>query len=333
MRLKQEYDLYDVMFDDFILNIADSDQGQRLDVYLAKQLPVFSRTRIKALIEQGAVLVDGHPTEPSLIIKNGMMVTGHIPEVDTPIPRPQDIPLTIVYEDDDIIVLNKDAGMVVHPAPGHYDNTLVNALLAHCGESLSGIGGVRRPGLVHRLDKGTSGLMVVAKNDRAHRALALQFSHRSLKRTYKAIVWGFPMPPAGTVENTIGRSSHDWRKRAVVQHGGKIAITDYKVIQNYKSKASLVECQLQTGRTHQIRVHMTHLGYGIIGDPQYGNMPRGIGNDLCNSLKSLTTDFTRPCLHAFRLVFYHPIMSKLLNFETPLPNDMQNVIDVLEKLK
>ena len=320
------------MSDNFTLIVTDDDQGQRLDTYLARHLPALSRTRIKALIEQGAIRLNEQTTEPSLMIKARMVITGSVPDPADPLPVAQTLPLTIVYEDMDIIVLNKQAGMVVHPAPGHYDNTLVNALLAHCGDSLSGIGGVRRPGLVHRLDKGTSGLMVVAKNDKAHRALALQFSHRSLKRTYKAIVWGFPMPPVGTVENAIGRCPHDWRKRAVVQHGGKVAITDYKVLQQYARKASLVECQLQTGRTHQIRVHMTHLGYPLIGDPQYGHMPRGVGNDLQNILKELTADFTRPCLHAYRLILYHPITNELLTFEIDLPDDMQNVITVLEKL-
>ncbi len=310
--------------------LEPTDQGQRLDVVLALKFPDLSRTRIKNLIDQGHILVDGKSVTPSLTVKKGMHITAQIPDASEPLPFAQDIPLNIVFEDEHLLVINKAAGMVVHPAPGHYENTLVNALIGHCGASLSGIGGVRRPGLVHRLDKGTSGLMVVAKNDKAHRGLALQFAHRSLKRTYNALVWGLPLPVEGTVETLIGRCPTDWRKRAVVTHGGKNAITDYKVLRAFIRIASLIECRLRTGRTHQIRVHMTHRGFPLLGDPQYGKVPRGVPSKLIESLKIITDDFNRPCLHAKRLEFYHPISNDFLQFEADIPDDIKKVIGALE---
>jgi 23S rRNA pseudouridine1911/1915/1917 synthase len=318
------------MPDTFSITVNAEDQGQRLDSFLAKHRTDLSRTRLKSLIEQGLITVNGALSEPAFIIKTGMIISGKIPEAIEPALTAQTIPLDIIYEDEHLLVLNKNAGMVVHPAPGHYDNTLVNALIAHCGDHLSGIGGVKRPGLVHRLDKGTSGLMVIAKNDKAHRGLALQFAHRSLKRTYKAIIWGLPTPTTGQVEGNIGRCSTNWRRRAVVQEGGKTAITAYQVLKNFGMLASLIECRLQTGRTHQIRVHMTHKGHPLIGDPLYGKIPRGTPTLLLEQLKEPTENFTRPCLHAACLQFYHPITSEFQEFTTDLPSDLQKVIDTLE---
>jgi 23S rRNA pseudouridine1911/1915/1917 synthase len=318
------------MLDHYSVTVGSEDQGQRLDAFLAKKLPDLSRTRIKCLIEEGSIQIVGIKAEPSLHIKAGMVINAEIPDPTEPEPVGQDIPLDIVFEDEHLLVLNKPPGMVVHPAPGHYENTLVNALIAHCGDSLSGIGGVRRPGLVHRLDKGTSGLIVVAKNDKAHRGLALQFAHRSLKRTYHAIVWGLVMPVEDTIEGNIGRCSTDWRKRAVLAEGGKTAITDYKLIRAFGTLASLIECRLRTGRTHQIRVHLTHRGHPLIGDPQYGKAPRGTSATLLEQLKSPIEHFTRPCLHAARLQFYHPITNDFHEFTAEMHPDLEKVLETLE---
>ena len=247
--------------------------GQRLDKALAAGLPGLSRSRVQALLEQGCVR-DGSGravTDPSMKVKPGQTFDVFIPEAEPAQPEAQDIPLDVVYEDEDVLVIDKPAGMVVHPAAGNPDGTLVNALLAHCGDSLSGIGGVRRPGIVHRLDKDTSGLMVVAKNDRAHHALTEQFSGRTLSRTYRALVWGVPSPREGRIEGNIGRSSTDRKKMAVVTGGGKHAATRYRVVRSFGTALALVECTLETGRTHQIRVHAQHIGHPVAGDDKYGD--------------------------------------------------------------
>jgi 23S rRNA pseudouridine1911/1915/1917 synthase len=231
--------------------------GNRLDRLIAESLAGISRTQARALIEDGRVS-SGAATikEPSHRVKPGEEFTVNVPPAAPAEPAAEAIPLHVLYEDDDLLVLDKPPGLVVHPAPGSPSGTLVNALLAHCGASLSGIGGVRRPGIVHRLDKDTSGLMVVAKNDDAHRSLAAQFGTRTVTRAYRAIVWGVPSPPEGTITGAIGRSTRDRKKMAVVDKGGKPAVTRYKLIRRLGTKASLIECRLETGRTHQIRVHL-----------------------------------------------------------------------------
>ena len=312
--------------------------GERLDKALAAGLPGLSRSRVQALLEQGCVRESGRTvTEPSLRVKLGQTFDVFIPEAEPAQPEAQDIPLDVVYEDEDVLVIDKPAGLVVHPAAGNPDNTLVNALLAHCGDSLSGIGGVKRPGIVHRLDKDTSGLMVVAKNDRAHHALTEQFSGRSLSRTYQALVWGVPSPKEGRIEGNIGRSTADRKKMAVVTGGGKHAATRYRVVKAFGTAMSLVECVLETGRTHQIRVHMAHIGHPVVGDPLYGKGRAGrAGGKHASALpeppRSLFVGFPRQALHAVALSFVHPRKGESVRFQTGLPADMRHLIDTLESL-
>jgi 23S rRNA pseudouridine1911/1915/1917 synthase len=235
----------------------------------------------------------------------------------------QDIPLVIVHEDADLIVIDKPAGLVVHPAAGNLDGTLVNALLHHCQGELSGIGGVARPGIVHRIDKDTSGLLVVAKSDRAHEGLALQFKDHSIDRLYAAVVYGVPLPGSGTVDTWIGRSDADRKKMAVHREGrGKHAVTHYRTVQKLRG-AALVECRLETGRTHQVRVHMAHLGHPLIGDPVYGRERKGFKSIL------ETLSFKRQALHAKRLGFIHPVTGQALSFDSQLPADMQELLSEL----
>ncbi len=302
---------------------------------------VLSRARIKALIETGQVVLAAGGTpgerpilEPSTKVKSGQSFLVTVPEAEAPEPLAEDIPLDIIYEDDDLIVIDKPAGLVVHPAPGHPGGTLVNALIAHCGDSLSGIGGVRRPGIVHRIDKDTSGLLVVAKNDMAHQSLSEQFSEHSIERTYTAVCWQAPRPRSGTIDAPLGRSRTNRKKMAVVKKGGRDAVTRYTVIQTFglptEPAASIVECRLETGRTHQIRVHMTHIGHPIIGDPVYGRgrQAKGLGEDAAQAIKK----FGRQALHASLLGFRHPGSSSPLKFESKLPYDMNELIAVLTKL-
>jgi len=309
--------------------IVSSMTGQRLDRSLVEllgaQLPVLSRARVQALIKQACVtLLDKPVMDASRKVKVGETYTVYLPPPEAAEPEAQAIDLKIVYEDDDVIVIDKPAGLVVHPAPGNRDRTLVNALLAHCGKSLSGIGGVSRPGIVHRLDKDTSGLIVVAKNDAAHQALTKQFADRSLSRTYQAIVWGVP-PNAGSIDAPLGRHLRDRKKMAVIAKGRK-ALTHYKVLKNL-GPASLIECKLATGRTHQIRVHLAHIKHPVVGDPVYGR--RGAGpkgtEDLCA--------FPRQALHAVRLAFIHPRLEKVMNFASPLAADMTKLLRQLGKNK
>ena len=316
--------------------IGDDLAGERLDKALAASIAGLSRSRVQALLESGWVRADGRPVaDASLRVRAGERYEVTVPDAEPAEPVAQDIPLTVVHEDDDVVVLDKPAGLVVHPAAGNADGTLVNALLAHCGDSLSGIGGVRRPGIVHRLDKDTSGLMVVAKNDRAHHALTAQFADRSLSRTYLALVWGVPSPREGRIEGNIGRSSADRKKMAVVASGGKHAATRYRVRSSYGLSAALVECKLETGRTHQIRVHMTHAGHPLVGDAVYGRgrtaRPTGAkAAALPEPVRRALVEFPRQALHAAAIEFVHPATGKPMRFEAGLPADMAAVIATLD---
>lgn len=306
------------------------DIGSRLDLILAKKYPDLSRTRIKTLIESHEILVQGKKCLPSAKLKENDEISIIIEPSIEALPLPQAIPLDVVYEDQDVIVINKPAGMVVHPAPGNYDQTLVNALLAHCEGSLSGISGVKRPGIVHRLDKGTSGLLVAAKHDKAHQGLASQFAKRDLKRQYLALVWGRLTPLEGFIEGNIGRSAHNRQKMALLRQGGKEARTSYKTIEIFGRVASFVECQLETGRTHQIRVHLTSKGHGIIGDPLYGKPFKGYA-DLVLKMKNLTDQNTRPLLHAYSLTFIHPMTQQEMKFNCDLPEDFMAAQAILKE--
>lgn len=319
----------------FTVKVPDEDHGGRLDKVLAAHVALLSRARIQALIGAGHVTAAGKVADDaSARVRAGDVFEIAVPPAVEATPRPQDIALDIVYEDADLLVINKSADMVVHPAAGNHDGTLVNALLAHCGEQLSGIGGVRRPGIVHRLDKETTGLMVVAKNDAAHQGLSEQLSSRTLKRVYQAIVWGLPAPAAGRVETLIGRSKTNRQKMAVLQTGGKEAVTDYKMLENYGMTASLVECRLQTGRTHQIRVHMAHIGHWLVGDPVYGKASARKFLRLNKEDETLTgalLDFPRQALHAAALEFIHPISENRVALTAPLPPDMAGLVRLLRR--
>ena len=303
-------------------SITPATDGWRLDRALAEVLPDMSRERLKGLIAAGQVTLNGREWRDSA----KKAAAGQVFAVAIPPPTPlhneaQDIPLVVAYEDDDLIVIDKPAGLVVHPAAGNFDGTLVNALLHHCAGNLSGIGGVARPGIVHRIDKDTSGLMVAAKTDRAHAGLAKQFADHSIDRRYKAIVSGQPRPAKGSVDAPLGRSSSNRKKMAVVQ-GGKRAVTHYDTIESL-SGAALIQCRLETGRTHQVRVHMASIGHPLLGDQFYGRPSR----EHQKLLKSL--DFERQALHAARLGFIHPVTSAALAFESNIPADMQELFSRL----
>lgn len=310
--------------------------GERLDRALAAALPALTRSRVKALIEGRRVALAGGGTieEPSRKVKTGEQFIVDIPVPEPAEPVPQARALDILYEDNDLLVLDKPAGLVVHPAPGNPDNTLVNALLAHCGDSLSGIGGVRRPGIVHRLDKDTSGVMVVAKNDAAHVALSRLFAAHDLTRVYRAIVWGAPRPKSGTIDTAIGRHPVDRKRMAVRGSGGKRAITEYWLEQSFgpplASWASLVSAKLHTGRTHQVRVHLAHIGCPLVGDPVYGRSRNRFGNSPAMvPLKS----FGRQALHAALLEFRHPTTGREMTFATELPHDMRMLLATMNDVK
>ena len=311
----------------------DSASGERLDRALAAALPTLTRSRVKALIESRRVaLADGATIEePSRKVKTGERVVVDIPEPEPATPQAQSMALDILYEDADLLVLDKPAGLVVHPAPGNPDNTLVNALLAHCGDSLSGIGGVRRPGIVHRLDKDTSGVMVVAKNDTSHQALARLFAAHDLTRIYTALVWGTPKPAKGTIEAAIGRHPVDRKRMTVRRSGGRSALTEYWVEERFGPPlapiASLVGAKLGTGRTHQVRVHMAHLGCPVVGDPVYGRKSRNAA--LAPSLR----DFGRQALHASVLAFRHPRTGQEMRFASQLPQDFRTLLSELNTVK
>lgn len=303
--------------------IGQAQHGLRLDKALADLLPDLSRERLKALIVEGRVTLDGRTLNPSMKVATGQsFAVTLLPPVEAEAIA-QDIPLNIVHEDADLIVIDKPAGLVVHPAAGNLDGTLVNALLHHCRGHLSGIGGVARPGIVHRIDKDTSGLLVVAKSDKAHEGLAQQFKAHSIDRLYAAIVYGVPQPAAGTVDTWIGRSDADRKKMAVRREGrGKHAVTHYRTVQPLRG-AALVECRLETGRTHQVRVHMAHLGHPLIGDPVYGRDRKGFKSIL------ETLGFKRQALHAKRLGFIHPVTGQRLSFDSQMAADMQELLSEL----
>ena len=311
-----------------LVTIEDSAAGERLDRALTAALPDLTRSRVKALIESRRVTLADGPTveEPSRKVKKGEQFVVDIPEPEPAEPAAQALDLDILYEDKDLLVLNKPAGLVVHPAPGNPDHTLVNALIAHCGDTLSGIGGVRRPGIVHRLDKDTSGVMVVAKNDNTHHALSKLFAAHDLTRIYKALVWGGPLAKLGLIENQIDRHPIDRKRMAVRRSGGKHAITEYWLEKRYgpplKPIASLMGAKLGTGRTHQGRVHLSHLGCPVVGDPLYGRKRNGPGPE---SLKL----FKRQALHAAVLEFIHPRTKEALSFATELPQDMKKLVTEL----
>lgn len=315
------------------LRSGPADDGARLDRFLAAHLPDLSRNRLKSLILAGRLRIEGETiTDPSHRVKQGQTFALFEPETAPARPQGQAIPLTVVYEDADVIVIDKPAGLVVHPAPGNPDRTLVNALIHHCGDGLSGIGGERRPGIVHRLDKDTSGLIVVAKNDAAHQSLSAQFADRSIDRSYRAIVWGVPMPPSGRIEGNIGRHPKDRKKMAVVaEPRGKSAATNYRLLQRFGDAASLVECKLESGRTHQIRVHMTHIGYPIIGDPVYGRRTPARKNAFAEDAAQLIGALNRQALHAAVIGFEHPRTAERLKFSSELPRDMKRIVSVLSR--
>ena len=315
---------------------ADDDAGGRLDRVLAAHLPALSRSRLKRLIEAGQVTSAGAViADPARRVRAGQNFAIIVPENVSAIPEAQAIPLVIAYEDDDLIVIDKPAGLVVHPAPGNPDRTLVNALIAHCGESLSGVGGVRRPGIVHRLDKDTSGLMLVAKNDMAHRGLAAQFMAHTMDRAYQALVWGAPRPRRGEITGCIGRDPSHRKRMAVVRRGGKPATTGYRVLAAYgrdEPIASLIVCRLTTGRTHQIRVHLASIGHPVIGDPTYGRAHGRRLAALPAAVQGRLKALARQALHAKLIGFQHPRTQERLQFCSKLPNDISVLIGDLKNI-
>jgi 23S rRNA pseudouridine1911/1915/1917 synthase len=308
------------------LVVDTPEQGMRLDVFLSRQVPEQSRAHLQALIAAGHVRVEGQPaTKASLRLAAGQRVAVHLPAPVPAAPRPEDIPLVIVYQDAHLLVLDKPAGIVVHPGAGIRSGTLVNALLHHVRD-LSGVGGVLRPGIVHRLDKGTSGLLVVAKDDAAHRQLSRQFAGRTVEKAYLAVVHGTPKAARGTVEAAIGRDPRQRQRMAVRGAGGRAARSDYEVLADFGG-AALVRVRIHTGRTHQIRVHMASLGHPLVGDAVYG----GRRTPACRSLaaRDAVSRFPRPALHAALLAFTHPATGTRLSFSSPLPPDMEGLLAIL----
>ena len=316
------------------IELSGKEAGSRLDRVLAER-SALSRTRLKGLIVAGEVAIGGRTVrDPSHRVSAGDVIAVNVPEPEAPEPAGEAIPLNIVFEDDEIIVIDKPAGLVVHPAAGHASGTLVNALIAHCGASLSGIGGVKRPGIVHRLDKDTTGLMVVAKTDRAHQALAAQFADHGrtgpLKRAYLALAWGAPAGPKGTIEAPLGRHPKS-RDKIAVRRDGRHAVTHWHVLERYPGQgsgkgsapiASLIECRLETGRTHQIRVHLAHIGHPLLGDPVYGPGFRTKAARLPPEARAALEGLGRQALHAYLLSVQHPITGQQLQFRSELPVDL-----------
>ncbi len=317
------------------VKIAAEERGGRLDRVLAARIPLLSRSRLKALILGGQVAIEARTIrDPATPVNSGDIVTVTLPPPEPATPQAEAIPLNIVYEDDAIIVIDKPKGLVVHPAAGHASGTLVNALIAHCGNSLSGIGGVKRPGIVHRLDKDTTGLMVVAKSDHAHRALSQQFAKKHdgpLQRGYLALVWGAPDRRKGTIDAPLGRSLKARDKRAV-REGGRRAVTHWQLLERYSDRdgkpvASLLACQLETGRTHQIRVHLAHIGHPILGDATYATGFKTKSNRLGPQTQAALRTLGRQALHAYLLVLEHPETGEVLEFQSELPGDLRCLRD------
>ena len=320
------------------VTIGASEAGLRLDRVLAAHLAHLSRSRLKALILAGQVAIAGRTIrDPAATVKSGDSVRVVLPPPEPAVPQGEHIPLNIVYEDDAIIVIDKPRDLVVHPAAGHARGTLVNALIAHCGDSLSGIGGVKRPGIVHRLDKDTTGLLVVAKTDKAHHALAEQFAQKGkgpLRRGYLAFVWGAPGKPNGTVDAPLGRHPLARDKQAV-RADGRAAVTHWRMLERFTPPgarapvASLLACTLETGRTHQIRVHLAHLGHPILGDATYGTGFKTKANLLAPKARDALSALGRQALHAYLLAVEHPETGKVLEFQSELPGDLRRLRDAL----
>jgi 23S rRNA pseudouridine1911/1915/1917 synthase len=306
------------------VRLAPAHAGWRLDRALADAVPTLSRERLKSLIRSGAVEMGGQPVrDPATKVRGEEGFRVAVPEPTPAHNAPQDIPLKLVFEDEHLLVVDKPAGLVVHPAAGNLDGTLVNALLHHCGSSLSGIGGVARPGIVHRIDKETSGLLVVAKSDVAHEGLAKQFAAHSIDRRYLAIVNGIPKAAEGTIDAPLARSATNRKKIAIVEgRRGKRAVTRWRRLQALRD-AALIECRLETGRTHQVRVHMASIGHPLVGDPVYGRAGKTHGKLLKN------LQFERQALHAAELGFTHPVTKHRLSFSSPMPPDMQELFNAL----
>lgn len=298
------------------LTVTSEEAGQRADSLLARRLEGLTRSAAARLLEEGRVTDRGRPAAKNLRVQPGQVLEVQLPEPEEPEARPQNIPLDVVYEDQDVIVVNKPTGMVVHPAPGHPDGTLVNALLYHCGESLSGIGGQKRPGIVHRIDRDTSGLIIAAKNDAAHAFLAAQLADHTLARTYECLAVGNFKEDSGTVDAPIGRHRTDRKKMAVVPDGRR-AVTHWEVIARYRGVTHL-RCRLETGRTHQIRVHLAYIGHPILGDTVYG-------------AKKPVPGLTGQCLHATALEFIHPATGKKISLTCPLPEEFTRMLEKLQR--
>ena len=294
--------------------VPDEAAGLRLDQFLRRELPEHSRAFLQKLIEQGDVHVNGRPSKPSHTVRAGDKIQIEIPPPRSLEARPEEIPLDVLFEDNDLIVVNKPAGLVVHPAAGNRDHTLVNALLHHCRGGLAGISGVERPGIVHRLDKGTSGCIVVAKTDFAHQALVAQFKSRDVRKIYRALCWGRFERSSGRVETVIGRSERDRKKMSARVSRGRQAVTDYRVLKQFPDFA-LVELHIHTGRTHQIRVHMAHIGHPVVGDATYGRK-----SEIRKSKTEISVG--RLMLHAYKLGFTHPRTQQFVEFTAPVPEDM-----------
>jgi 23S rRNA pseudouridine1911/1915/1917 synthase len=305
--------------------------GQRIDRFLADALGTISRSRVKTLIDEGRLFGDrGRIDQPAEPVRAGVTYILDVPAPIAATPQPQSIPFPILYEDADLIVLDKPAGLVVHAAPGNLNGTLVNALLAHCGPSLTGIGAERRPGIVHRLDKDTSGVMVVAKSQLANDVLTTAFAARDLDRSYSALVWGLPEPLNGEIEGPIGRDPRDRKRMAVTGHGGRFALTRYKTIRAWQTSLALLECRLATGRTHQIRVHLAARNHPIVGDPVYLRRVPTAAKTISQPLRGRLIDFPRQALHASSLGFRHPRTNRPVSFTAAIPADMQTLLDDIE---